>query len=128
MAARMILFAVALMVVGIAGYMYTGMVSVTALIPAFLGVVFVALGLLARNPERERFALLIAMLLAGGGLIPKVPAMLTFVASVTGSDIEPSQVVALSARTAVALGFILFILLGISLLLLNKKKEEAPSA
>lgn len=104
------------------------MVSVTALVPAFFGMVFVALGLLVRNPERERFALVIAMLLADVGFVPTLPAMLTFVASLTGSNIEPSQVVAVLARTAVALGFILFIPLGISHPLLNKKKEEAPLA
>ena len=50
-------FGLALIAVGIVGYVATDAVSVTALIPAFFGVVLVILAWLARNERHREHAL-----------------------------------------------------------------------
>lgn len=73
----------ALVVLGVGAYLVTGFASVTALIPAFLGIVAVALGRLGRDADRERvgaYGLGILALLGIGGSAPMlgdVGALLT---------------------------------------------------
>jgi hypothetical protein len=50
-----------LMIVGIASYWLTGRTSITALIPAFLGVVFVLLAYIARNESARKHAMHVAV-------------------------------------------------------------------
>ena len=61
---------VALIVLGIGGYVVSGAASVTALIPAFIGAVFVLLGLLGRRESLRKHvmhaAILVALLAIGG--------------------------------------------------------------
>ena len=59
-----IVLALLLLVLGGGLYAGTGMESVTALIPAFFGIVFLVLGLLARNPARLKLTMHIAATLA----------------------------------------------------------------
>ena len=58
-----------LMVLGIASYWLTGRTSVTALIPAFFGVVFVLLAYVARNEAARKHAMHIAVALGLLGLL-----------------------------------------------------------
>lgn len=73
-------FGLILVVLGLIGYLATGMVSITALIPAFFGLVLVLLGVLAGRESRRKLMMHIAVVIgvlgiAGtfGGLM-KVPA------------------------------------------------------
>jgi hypothetical protein len=63
------LIGLVLMVLGIASYWLTGRTSVTALIPAFFGVVFVLLAYVARNEAARRHAMHIAVALGLLGLL-----------------------------------------------------------
>jgi hypothetical protein len=70
-----------LIVLGIASYAITGRTSVTALIPAFFGAVFVMCALLARAESRRKHAMhaavavgLIGALAALGRAVPAVMA------------------------------------------------------
>lgn len=58
-----------LMVLGIASYWLTGRTSVTALIPAFFGVVFVALAYAARNEALRRHMMHAAVALGLVGVL-----------------------------------------------------------
>ena len=58
-----------LMILGIASYWLTGRTSVTALIPAFLGVVFVVLAYVARNEAARKHAMHVAVAMALLGLL-----------------------------------------------------------
>lgn len=51
------LVGILLIVLGLVGYITTGRTSVTALIPAFFGVVFVLLALVARSEPARRHAM-----------------------------------------------------------------------
>jgi uncharacterized membrane protein len=57
MASTTILFGLVLTVLGVAGYFLTGGVSVTALIPAFFGIVLLVLGVLARSEGLRKHAM-----------------------------------------------------------------------
>lgn len=64
-------FGIILIILGITSYIVTGAASATALIPAFFGIVFAGLGVLANKSENMRkhtmhAALLLAILGLGG--------------------------------------------------------------
>ncbi len=83
MAGVTVAFGVVLVVLGVVAYFASGAASVTALIPAFFGVVLAALGAVGRSEERRALAMHIAAVLAllgllGGAMgLPKLPALLT---------------------------------------------------
>ena len=58
-----------LMIVGLASYWLTGRTSVTALIPAFFGIIFVALAYVSRSEAARRHAMHAAVAIALIGLI-----------------------------------------------------------
>lgn len=60
---------VVLIVVGVSAYLGTGRSSITALIPAFLGAAFVALGFIALKPGARKVAMHIAVVVALAGII-----------------------------------------------------------
>jgi hypothetical protein len=75
------LIAAALIAVGVTGYIQTDMVSVTALIPAFIGILLGLAGLLLRKEPPPRWVLwatlsLAAICLAGGA--PGLAALLNW--------------------------------------------------
>ena len=69
-----------LILLGLVGYFGTGRTSVTALIPAFFGAVFVILALVARSEAARKHAMHAAVMLALigliGALVRVVPAVL----------------------------------------------------
>jgi hypothetical protein len=74
------LVGIILMVIGIGSYWLTGRTSITALIPAFFGVVFVGLAYAARNEAMRKHVMHVAVALgllgALGTLGRAVPAIL----------------------------------------------------
>lgn len=55
------LVGIVLMIIGLGSYWLTGRTSVTALIPAFFGVVFVLLAYVARNEAARKHAMHVAV-------------------------------------------------------------------
>ena len=81
---------VALIVLGIGGYVASGAASVTALIPAFIGSVFVVLGLLGRKESRRKHVMHAAMLLALlaiGGTFRGITGMLGWLGDASDLDL-----------------------------------------
>ncbi len=75
------LFGLILIVLGVASYVMTGRTSVTAMIPAFIGVVLVICALIARSNESARkhamhAAVAVGLIGAVGALYRGVPAAL----------------------------------------------------
>lgn len=74
MAQTTILFGAALTLLGLAGYFLTGTSSLTALIPAFFGLLLVVLGFLARGESMRKHAMHAAAAVAlvgfAGALVP----------------------------------------------------------
>ncbi len=82
MASTTILFGLLLAALGLGGYFATGTSSVTALIPAIFGLLFIALGFVARSEASRKHAMhgaamvgLIGLLTAGGSLLTNPPGL-----------------------------------------------------
>jgi hypothetical protein len=105
------LFGLILIVLGIASYTMTGRTSVTALIPAFFGAVFVVCALIARKEAARKHAMHAAVAL---GLIGAIASLVRAVPAVIGGNISRPAVLAQLAMAAllavyVALGVQSFI-------------------
>ena len=81
MAKVTIALAVALIVLGVAGFVATGSEHYTALIPAAFGVVFAVLGFVALNPAARKHAMHAAAALALLGFVFTVKGAVTLVTS-----------------------------------------------
>src|SRR3954447_20488136 len=107
MASTTVAFGVILLVLGIAGYFGTGMVSMTALIPAVFGLLLLVLGVLARDPGKRKhamhFAAVIGVLVFLGSArgLSKLPAVLA------GQPVQrPNAVLAQGAMALLTLIFV----------------------
>src|SRR5215216_1948871 len=76
-----------LVLLGVGGYVASGQASWTALIPAFFGLIFVALGVLARREARRRHAMHAAVTVALLGFLATVQGVGDFVRMMTGDAI-----------------------------------------
>lgn len=63
------LVGIVLMIIGLGSYWLTGRTSVTALIPAFFGVIFVLLAYVARNEAARKHAMHVAVAVGLLGLL-----------------------------------------------------------
>lgn len=100
---------IGLVALGIVGYAGSGAASVTALIPAFFGMVLAVLGAAGQREDRRALTMHLAALLALIGFLgaamglPELPALLA------GDDVERPWAVAtqsiMAAVLAVYLGF-----------------------
>jgi hypothetical protein len=76
MASTTIVFGLLLTILGLAGYFLTGGVSITALIPAFFGVVLLVLGFLARAENMRKHAMHAAAAVGLIGLLGALSSLL----------------------------------------------------
>lgn len=92
-----------LIVAGIAGYVLTGAASITALIPAALGVALVVLGLVGvRRPDLRKHVMHVALLVALIGLAGSISGLLALPGALSaGEGVRPA--IALRAVMAVML-------------------------
>jgi hypothetical protein len=96
-----------LVLLGVAGYVGTGGASLTALIPAMVGALFLILALVARSPEARKHVMHAAValaLLAFIGVVPRV------VSAVSSGEVRRPAVLAQMAMAAI-LG--VYVLLGV---------------
>lgn len=107
-----ILFGVVLIVLGIVGYIATGAVSVTALIPSFFGGVLALLGWLALNEKYRRHAMHIAVVVGLLGFLGTARglAALPRLVSDAGGVERPAAVV---AQAIMAILMIVYVALGV---------------
>ncbi len=94
-----------LILLGIVGYVATGAASVTALIPAMVGAIFLVLALIARSAEARRHAMHAAVALALLGVIGAAPRVL---AAVRAGDVGRPAVIAQLVMIAILLVYVLF--------------------
>jgi hypothetical protein len=103
MASTSLAFGVVLIVFGLASYFLTGMVSVTALIPAFFGFVLALLGLVARDENKRKHAMHGAVLVALLGFGGAVPGLLKIGSYFDGTAARPAAVMAQSIMAVLML-------------------------
>ncbi len=100
-------FGIAFLLLGIIAYFATGMQSVTALIPAFFGVIFVVLGVIMRAPSRARHAGHAAATLALLGLLGSargVPAVITLIQG--GETERPAAAIAQAVMVVLCAAYV----------------------
>jgi hypothetical protein len=100
-------FGFSLILLGVVGYVATGMASITALIPAMVGAVFLVLALVARNPSARKHVMHAAVALALLGLLGTVPRIIP---AVRAGDLERPAVM---AQLVMALILFSYVILGV---------------
>ena len=123
MAQTTIGFGIGMMLLGVVSYFGTGRESVTALIPAFFGIVFLILGYVMRDEAKAKHAGHAAAGLAVLGLIGSargVPGIFTMIGG--GEVARPAATV---SQTVMALACLVFIALGAKSFRDARKAREA---
>ena len=96
-----------LIIIGVAGYVLTGAESVTALLPAILGLPLLGLGLWGGQEARRRTAVHIALVLALLGFLGTLVNVIELPAVLTGGEVErPTAVVVSSITSLVCLVYV----------------------
>lgn len=96
-----------LTILGLASYFGTGQESVTALIPSFFGIVFVVLGIVARNEKFKKHAMHGAAGLALLGALGSARGIPGIIDIIQGTDV--ARPLAIYAQTAMFLMCLVFI-------------------
>ena len=102
------LVGIVLILLGLASYMLTGRTSVTALIPAFFGVIFVVLAYLGRQEHLRKHVMHAAVAIALLGLLATLGRLIPALAA--GGD--PMRAAALS-QAAMAVVLAAYVALGV---------------
>jgi hypothetical protein len=104
--ATTIALGVALIVLGLGGYVLTGAASLTALIPAAFGVLITLAGVLARNDRMRMHAMHAAVLVALLGFLGSVRGALAIGSVLDGTAARPAAVVSQTAMALLTLGYV----------------------
>ncbi len=89
---RTITLGILLILLGLISYFVTAMVSVTALIPAFFGIVFFVLGWLAtRKEDWRRHIMHAAAVLSVLGIIGSIGGLISLIGVLFGAEFEESS-------------------------------------
>ncbi len=101
-------YAVSLILLGVIGYFATGMVSVTALIPMFFGLPTMALGIMAKNPERRKLFMHVAAALGLLGFLGSAGGLGGFFTLMGGGEVaRPGAVISQSIMAILSIAFVL---------------------
>jgi hypothetical protein len=106
-----IIIGILLIILGLAGYFGTGGVSVTALIPAFFGIVIAILGFLGKKENIRKHVMHVALLVALLGVIGSfagIPKTVTLMGG--GEIVRPGAAI---AQAIMALICIAYLIIGI---------------
>lgn len=107
MANLTIALAVALILLGVGGYMGSGGASLTALIPAAFGVVLLILGVVARDPGKRKHAMHGAAMVGLLGAAGTVSGLVKFLRMATGESVaRPQAVMAQAVMCVMCLVFV----------------------
>jgi fucose 4-O-acetylase-like acetyltransferase len=96
----------ALIVLGLGGYVLTGAVSPTALIPAAFGALLVVAGVLARDAGKRMHAMHAAVVIALLGFLGSARGLLGLGKVLDGTAVRPAAIVAQTIMALLTLGYI----------------------
>ena len=101
-----ILYAVLLIALGLLGYLLTGRESVTALIPTFFGIAFLAAGVLALKENFRKHAMHTASILALAAVIGSASGIPALFQMLGGQDVaRPEAAVCKSVMAVLSLAY-----------------------
>ena len=119
-----LVLALFLILVGVAGYLGTGRQSVTALIPTFLGLPLLALGLWGRRESARKMAMHIAAVVALLGLGGTASGLVKSARLLGGETLERPQ--AALAQAAVALACLVYLVLAVRSFVQARQARQSP--
>jgi hypothetical protein len=121
-----VIFGALLTLLGILGYLVTGMASVTALIPAFFGIPVIVLGWLGRNPDRLKLTMHIAVTLTLIGFFGTIQGLPKLLHILQGIDVaRPAAVI---VQSAMALICIVHVALSINSFVQVRRRKSASES
>ncbi|MEO5766376.1 MAG: endonuclease/exonuclease/phosphatase family protein, partial [Casimicrobiaceae bacterium] len=106
MPATTIALGVALIILGLGGYGLTGTASLTALIPAAFGLLFVLAGVLARDDRKRMHAMHAAVVVALLGFLGSARGLLGIGKVFDGTAVRPAAIISQTIMALLTLGFI----------------------
>jgi len=112
------LFGLLLIVLGVASYTLTGRTSITALIPAFIGAVFVICALIARREAARKHAMHAAVAV---GLIGAIGSLARGVPAALGGD--PTRP-AVMAQLVTGVLLLIYVALGVQSFIAARKARQ----
>lgn len=102
-----IVFGILLILLGLGGWFGSGGASMTALIPAAFGAVFVILGFVARKEKARKHAMHVAAIVGLAGFLGTASGLLSLPAVLSGEPVErPMAVVSKSIMAVLSLLFV----------------------
>ena len=107
MARTTMIFGITLVALGVVGYVATDAVSMTALIPAFFGVVLLVAGWLALNEQRRKHAMHAAAMVGVVGFLGAARGLGGLFTLLSGGEVpRPAAVVSQSLMAALMAVFV----------------------
>lgn len=101
-------FGIVLILLGITAYTATGMISITALIPSFFGVVFVIFGVLGGKEKLYIYMMYGAAALALAGLAGSARGLLEVFTLISGGSVErPGAVITQAIMAIMLIGYLI---------------------
>lgn len=120
-----LIYAVLLILLGVIGFGISGAVSVTALIPAFFGVVIFALGWLALRGKSRQHVMHAAALLGLVGFIFTIGSSAGLVTLMTGGQVaRPGAVISKAIMSILSLAYVIICLLSFVIARLNRDQTR----
>ena len=117
---------IGLIILGLISYFGTGGVSITALIPAFFGIIFVVLGVIANISDKAlKHTMHVAALLAVIGLIGSIGGIIDLFQALGGASLESPA--ASWSQAIMALGLVVFLIFVIKSFRDARRAKEAQS-
>jgi hypothetical protein len=98
-----------LIAMGLLSYFGSGMASLTAMIPAFFGIVFLAGGILAEKDNLRRHVMHIVVVIAVLALVGTFRGLMSFIGYLGGAELERPFAVGMQALMAVLMITYLFL-------------------
>ena len=106
-----VIYGIILVLLGLAGYFATGMVSITALIPAFFGIVVTLLGVLACKESRRKMMMHIAVVVGLLGVAGTFGGLMKLPTYFSGGELaRPEAVLAQGVMCILSLIYVLICL------------------
>ena len=122
MAKTTIGFGVVLILLGLGGYVLSGGVSITALIPAFCGLPILILGVIAQRGYLQSFSLYGVLVLAVLGLLGSVRGSIKLFSLMVGGDV--ARPFAVLVQSFMAITCLVFIALWIKAFIDERRPEK----
>ncbi len=117
-----VVFSVLYIALGLAGYFLTGAVHTTALIPAFIGVVLLVLGLLGSKEKLRMHVMHAALLIGLLALLGTARSLLKLPAAFDGTAERPGAVF---AQAATAVLSVIYLAVGVRSFIAARRARSA---